>query len=314
MAPPKLSKILYKDIYFQPDIGGGQKVSFPVMECKTSVTQKFGTHEYYLRDGDYIEPTGCSSIRVDIQSDFSNFMSPQAGERWEYGQIFNAFRNLQNSLRLGAPGVLKHPYLGPLDCVLTSMEDTLSSTKTSGPSVSMTFIETIKPDVFDTLAVGTNSVFTDGSFTEAVYKPAQRIPELQKDSKDLFDTLNDISGAIDRITFQAGKYKALGDRAIFFCEKIKGSINRMNNTAHADIKCGVNRIQRQLYEIQEAATKISKTRGAVTNFTVSEDCAPGYLVKTLGNPIGDLIKLNGAAIVKPVIKAGAIIQYYKGLL
>lgn len=316
-------------------------VPIPTASFRLRLRQDLAEHKYSEKDGAEMEPTGRAPIEFQARVPFLNSINTAANESWPAGSLYPG--HLQRFLSVcaeRAKGILQHPFLGDITCVLHEVDVEWTAATQDGVWANVSWIETFD-DTNSTAAIllqvspisqAIGAAQDLDSLISSVQPPLPQTPTF---APNFADTMRSIQGLFDTATFLSQRVSGTIVQTQYRCQAILDAVNRASISTNTQ---GLPSTPNNNAAIQSVMN--GPTRSAVDRLRIA--CANlAKLLATSGRPIGlyvtgapstlpmvaediaqvsigglvpnmtDLFLLNGPAVVAQcVLPQGTTIRYY----
>lgn len=266
----------------------------PCSDASYSYRNEQAERRYIYADVAGHESLGLSSIEVRAVLHFSNAVEdglyPSRWEQWK------------EALRIGTPGLLKHPDIGTFDAVVTDVSVDLNASMRSGILVRATFVETRRNEdqaflVKNTLVSIESAADNVVSLADLLSFPARYMDRIRDIAAEgagavlgqVTQTLGSITSMIDTVdSITSGDF--LGNQ--------RWVLRNQLLTLYFAVK-----------SLDDSANLGIGARKTATH-TVRTSMTLATLAIDLGNSVTDLAELNQFLLGKPTVPAGTVVAYY----
>jgi DNA circularisation protein N-terminus len=318
-----------------------KSLPFPAASFRLRLRQDLAEHKYSEKDGAEMEPTGRAPLEFQARIPFLNSINTAANETWPAGRLYPG--HLQAFIALAADrskGVLQHPFLGNITCVLHEMDVEWTATTQDGTWANVTWIETFDA-TNDTAAILlqvspiSQAIGSAQDLDDLITTIQPPLPQTPTFTPNFADTMRSIQGLFDTATFLSMKVSGTIAQVNYRCQAILDAINRVqastntnglpttpNNTASVNsvmngpARLAIDRLRVACFNLKKLIASSGKPIGLYV--TSAPSTLPMIAIDiaqvSVGNVIPnmtDLFTLNGPSIVAQcVIPMGTTVRYY----
>lgn len=277
---------------------------YPVLQRSVDFAHETVQHKFQYRDNEIIEQLGAHNLTfrytLALREDIA---------KGPYRNLFTVgLAQLIRDCRNRDPGELVDPVYGTFQCVPTSFGDESDVNKRDGVDVKVEFryAPTIDDDDAQVTAATTQSVKTDAGALDQDIALADWHQEPSPEPTT--DSLSAIAGVVGQIDAQANRVSAALDDVAFRCEKVEDLVDKVADPNNYPIRRSARRVREAVLRAKRQATDPQKNVFTVT--TAYAQTLTG-LAANLGMTVVDLLKVNPALALSPLVPSGTIVRAHK---
>lgn len=291
-----------------------RNISFPISDFSTSLEQDLVKHTWPNRDGAHVEATGRAPLTFSATLHFRNFIIPGLNETWIQPLYPTVYRDFFVAMSTRSSGQLQHPEFGLIQCKPWKAETKWLSQRRDGCDVTASWIESLDDtvsDFQDILARPSPVALAQVSSVDLDTNIGQwdNAPVTSDGSSVTFtQQVNQILGAFDTATLVSSQYAAAIDSVVYRVQSLESRVDAASDITAWPIVSSCERLIGALYDLK---TQLLTTGRDIATLTLQDDSSFGALTVITGNSINDLMTLNTAYLVGPIIESGSVVRYYK---
>lgn len=292
-------------------------ISFPYAKLRTRFRQDLAIHKFADKDGARIEGTGRAPIEITARVPLLNGLDAGINETWQRPLYPFVRDQLILACSDKSTGLLQHPELGrSLTCKVQTMEWELDAQVRSGVWVDFAWIET--DDTGDSLdqALGVpsplanaqaaaNDLDSNLSNISSIVVPKPYVPPIS-----FSDLVNQVRAVVDQTTSLEKSAAGRIDNIVYEANALTTSLNLAANASALNwpLLQSAQRAKESAYDLKSSLLKKGKQVGY---YTTQRDATLAAIACAIGCGVMDLISLNPAYAMAPLVAKGSVVSFYK---
>lgn len=289
-----------------------RNVSFPINDLTTSSGQTLVKHQFPDRDGAWFESTGREPIIVSVKAMFLNTILPAASETWKAGALFPAaYNSMMAAVKDKSVGLLQHPSYGTFNAKVETWTANQNAQNMSGATMDITFVETIAPDLTDTVVSGAGATAIATALDTAIANAKPMFVPPATSPASFADLIGSVVSFIDKSSLLLSQVDGTFDQVLFHLDRLKTACDMAGDNVVESVHSKAEFLEDMVREMQanfnavpEKSIRVYYTQAP---FTIER------LSHLLKNSLEDLIALNHDLFsqLKGVVPDGTFIRYYQ---
>jgi hypothetical protein len=292
-----------------------KEIGFPFTRLHTELRQDLAIHKFADRDGAHIEGTGRAPLQITARVPLLNGLDAGRNEHWARPLYPFVRDNLLRACADKSSGVLQHPELGPLTCKVSTMAWELEAQVRSGVWVDFTWLETddtgvdlqqdlASPSPLANAQAAANDLDSNLSEISPIVVPQPYVPPIS-----FSDLVNSVRAVVDQTTQLSKSTAGRLDNIVYEANALRDSLNRAGNASPLNwpMLNACERAKESSYDLKSSLIQKGRPIGF---FTTQKDATLAQIASGLGVNVMDIISLNPAFAIAPLVPQGSIVRYY----
>lgn len=284
-----------------------RRIPFPTVLVSSKGSHRITKHARMDRDGERVENTGRNGYVFTARIPCINTLARGPHETWAGGDLYpTTYRLLIAALEDRSTGDLNHPDFGKRKCKVAEWESTLDPDFRGGPTLNVTWCETVDDADGDAVKLASSATFSVA--TQAAIDLDRFLYERPGNDtgtprgQSLTDFLKSIGSLADEWELFKAQWSAAFDRIGYSMGKLAEKFG-----AEDGFSDNTERLISALHALRYQA--LANAKSTSTYIVPRATTLPTIAIR-VRNTVPDLLKLNPALAARPIVPAETPVRYY----
>jgi hypothetical protein len=290
-------------------------IGFPYVKLRTEFRQDLAIHKFADRDGAHIEGMGSAPLEITARVPLINGIDAGKNEHWGRQPLYPFVRdNLLRACADKSSGPLQHPEFGILNCKVQTMAWELDAQVRQGVWVDFKWLQTddtadddlqqalTQPSPLANAAAAAADLDSNLANVSPIVVPTPYVPPIS-----FSDLANSLRAVVDQTTQLAKSTAGRADNMIYEANAMRDSLNRLASALNWPMLNSCERAKESCYDLKSSILKKGRPIGF---YTTQKDSTLAQIASAIGANVMDVISLNPAYAMQPLVSKLSVVRYY----